>query len=149
MFRHILSCIALSIYFFVALPCNAQENATDSPKTRAVAVERYFASVSMNELRVGMVEEMSKQMPPEERQDFSDFMNNDVRWADIETAAKKSLATHLTVDEITALAEFMEKPVGKSAMGKMKYYMADLMPIVQTEIKRALAARKAAQIPAK
>jgi hypothetical protein len=103
----------------------------------------------MNEMRVGMVEEMSKQMPLEERQDFSDFMNNDVRWADIEAAAKKSLATHLTVEEITALAEFMEKPVGKSAMGKMKYYMADLMPIVQTEIKRALAARKAAQTPAK
>ena len=149
MFRHIFSCIALPICLFAALPCNAQENATDSPTTRAAAVERYFASVSMDDLRAGMVEEMSKQMPPDKQQEFSDFMNNDVRWADIEAAAKKSLATHLNVDEITALAEFMEKPVGKSAMGKMKYYMADLMPIVQTEIKRALAARKATQNPAK
>ena len=118
------------------------DDLVDSPEAREQAVERYFKTFSIDELRTGMVEEFVKQLPSEKRDDFARFMNTEVRWSEIEAAAKKSLARHLTVQEIVAFTEFMEKPEGKSAMAKMKYYMADVIPVAQAEVQRALSSRQ-------
>jgi hypothetical protein len=39
----------------------------------------------------------------------------------------------MTVDELQAFIRFMEDPAGRSAMNKMKFYMADVMPIIQKQ----------------
>jgi len=85
-----------------------------------------------------LTSEVSKQMPPEQRSAFENALLKNVRLEVLETAAKESLAKHLTVAEINAFTEFMRRPEGKSAMNKMKYYMADLMPVIQQELMRAI-----------
>ena len=111
---------------------------TDTPEERAKAVESYFREISMRDLMNDMVKEVSKRMPPEQRSAFENTLLKNVRLEVLETAAKESLARHLTVAEINAFTEFMRRPEGKSAMNKMKYYMADLMPVIQQELMRAI-----------
>ena len=110
----------------------------DTPEERAKAVESYFREISMRDLMTDMVKEVSKRMPPEQRDAFENTMLKNVRLEILETAAKESLARHLTVSEINAFTDFMRRPEGKSAMNKMKYYMADLMPVIQQELVRAI-----------
>ena len=110
----------------------------DTPEERTRAVERYFQEVSMRDLLNDMVKEVSRQIPPERRKAFEDALLRNVRLEVVETAAKQSLAKHLTVAEIELFTEFIRRPEGKSAMEKMKYYMADLMPVIQQELIRAI-----------
>lgn len=74
---------------------------------------------------------------------FVDTMGNRVRVDVLEQAARESLARHLSVAELRLFVEFIKRPEARSAMDKMKYYMADLMPIVQQEIIRAMQATPA------
>ena len=88
-----------------------------------------------------MGEEMAKRMPQEEREPFLAYWNTFVteeQMQEIELAAKESIAKHLTTSELQVFVEFMEKPAGQSAMGKMKYYMADIMPLIQQKSMMAL-----------
>ncbi|MDH3999071.1 MAG: hypothetical protein OET90_09575 [Desulfuromonadales bacterium] len=38
---------------------------------------------------------------------------------------------------MNAFIAFMEDPAGRSALSKMKFYMADLMPTVENELRMA------------
>lgn len=111
----------------------------DTPQQREALVERYFKAVSFGDFQREMVEQMSSSIPPEHQAQFLDTMSNKVRWDSIETAAKESLARHMTVSELAAFLAFVEKPEGKSALSKMRFYMADMNPVVQQEVFRAIA----------
>lgn len=110
----------------------------DSPEARQKAVDRYFKAISFHELRQEMFDEMSKRMPDKMSDEIFQRMINKINWDLIESAAKESLKKHMTAEEITVLAEFVEQPAGKSAMKKMKFYMADLMPVLQQELYRVV-----------
>lgn len=110
----------------------------DTPEERTKAAERYFREVSMRELMSDMAKEVAKQVPPEQRSQFETVMLQNVRMEVLENAAKQSLARHLTVVELNAFTEFVRRPEGKSAMNKMKYYMSDMMPVIQQEMVRAI-----------
>jgi hypothetical protein len=116
--------------------------AQDSQSDREKAVERYFKAMPFDTMIEEASVEMAKRLPEEQRADFVSFMTTEVRFDVILTAAKASLANRLTTDEINAFASFMESPLGKSSMAKMKFYMADVMPVVQAEVARAIEARK-------
>jgi hypothetical protein len=118
---------------------------TDTPEARVQAVDRYFREVSMRDMMTEMVTEVSKQLPPEQRAPFETALLRNLRLDVVEAAARKSLARHLTVEELDTFTEFLRRPAGKSAMGKMKFYMADLMPVVQEEIVRAIKLTQSAQ----
>ena len=130
---------AMVLSLVVALSCAGTAAAqADTPEARVQAVDRYFAEVSMRDMLNDMVKEISKQIPPEQRAGFENTLLRNLRLEVVEAAARQSLARHLTVEEIDTFTEFLRRPAGKSAMGKMKYYMADLMPVVQEEIVRAI-----------
>jgi Uncharacterized protein conserved in bacteria (DUF2059) len=57
---------------------------------------------------------------------------------ELETLSKKSLATHLTVEALQAYVNFLEDPAGRSAMDKTKYFMVDLMPVMQGHMMEAM-----------
>ena len=123
----------------VAMSCAGTAAAqTDTPEARVQAVDRYFQEVSMRDMMNDMVKEISKQLPPEKRDGFENALLRNLRLDVVEAAARQSLARHLTVEEIDTFTEFLQRPAGKSAMGKMKFYMADLMPVVQQELVRAM-----------
>lgn len=131
---------------FVALQlsaCNFDAAAEDAPQHKAELVERYFELVPMNQIIKDSASEIASQLPAEHRLDFIEFMTKEVRVDLIESAAKQSFAKHMTTKELSAFVEFMEKPEGKSAMAKMKFYMADIMPVVQSEVMKVIAKRQA------
>lgn len=140
-------CTAMALLFLAFNPSTKAQDGIDTPEARAAAVERYVKVMPFEQFMQDVATEMSNQVPPEQRADFLHFMTKELQFNVIESEAKKSLAKHLTLRELETLVEFMEKPEGKSAMSKMKYYMADIMPVIQQEIARAMASRNAKQTP--
>ena len=133
--------------FVLAMGCagHATAQTDDSPEARARAVDRYFEVVSLKDMLTDMVVEVAKQLPPDDREVFKALILKHVRLEVVETAAKQSLTKHLTVAEINVFTEFLQRPEGKSGISKMKYYYADILPVVQSEMNRALKELQAVQ----
>jgi len=132
--KRVLTSLALSIVLaspsFAATPQD----------TKAQLINEYFSHIPMKTMMDEMAVEVSRQVPADKRQQFIDVMTKTVRVDVLENAARQSLAKHLTVAELQLFVDFIKQPEGRSAMGKMKYYMADLMPVVQQEMMRAIKA---------
>jgi len=60
-------------------------------------------------------------------------------FARLTQAMKDSMVKIFTADELKALADFYSSKEGKSAMKKMGTYMAELMPIIQDETRKAVS----------
>jgi hypothetical protein len=65
-------------------------------------------------------------------------MTNYIRISVLERAVISNLVSHFTVREMDALTDFYESPEGRSAMKKFGAYMADVMPVIEQEIARAI-----------
>ncbi len=81
-----------------------------------------------------MAGKISTQLPPAQQQAYIDALTDPGFLERLKGAARESMAKHLTVEELNALADFYSQPVAKSAMAKMGDYMADLMPFIQKEM---------------
>jgi hypothetical protein len=112
--------------------------ASDSEEERVAAAKRYLEVAQMRKITDDAVTEMAKAFPAEQRDKFLEFMHNAVRPEVLERAAMASMVKVFTAEELNALADFFGSPVGKSAMGKFGAYMADVMPIIQQEMFRAV-----------
>jgi hypothetical protein len=127
---------------FATLPACGFAQVTDTPEARRLAVRRYLQLVPMKSVWEESIQEVAKNVPANQRPTFV-AITRQTDLSRLETAAAESLARHLTLKEIQAFIAFMELPEGQSAMKKMKFYMADLMPVLQSELTRA--AEKAAK----
>jgi hypothetical protein len=132
--KRALICLALSV-------CLVSPGwAAPEADAKTALVSEYFSYIPMKTMMDEMTMEISKQVPAEKRQQFIDTMTNSVRLGVLEATARQSLAKHFTVAELQLFVDFIKRPEGRSAMGKMKYYMADLMPVLQQEMFRAIKA---------
>jgi len=111
---------------------------SDTPEARAKLVDEYFSHAPMASMMNELAHEVAKQLPDAKREQFVTTLTRHVRMDVIESAARESLARNLTLSELKLFVEFIKKPEARSAMDKMKYYMADLMPVVQQEPARAV-----------
>lgn len=114
--------------------------ASDSEEERVAAARRYLEVAQMSKITDDMVNELAKTLPAEQRDKFLEFMHDAVRPEVLEQAAMTSMVKVFTAQELNALADFFGSPVGRSAMGKFGVYMADVMPVIQQEMFRALRA---------
>jgi len=113
----------------------------DTPENRAKLAERYIELIQFQKMMGEAGEEMASRMPAGSREPFLEYwklFSTSTNIAEIETVAKRSLSKHMTTGELAAFVRFMEDPSGLSAMGKMKYYMADVMPLIQKQVQAAL-----------
>jgi hypothetical protein len=127
-----LSLILLSA--LLTVPLSALE---DSKANREQEVARYLKATPPKEMFEDMAEQMAKNLPADQREDFKALL---VKHLDIEALTKAmtdSMVKSFTADELKALADFYGSPVGKSAMKKFGTYMADVMPSIQNEIMKA------------
>jgi hypothetical protein len=121
---------------FLTIPVWALD---DTMANREQEATRYLAAAPPRELFEDMAEHMAANLPPEQREDFKTLL---LKYLDIDAVTKgmkASMVKTFTADELKALADFYESPVGKSAMKKMGLYMEDVMPIIQAEIMKAQA----------
>jgi hypothetical protein len=115
----------------------------DSPATRRQAAERYAATNDLPKLLADVSEAMSRNLPPEKRAEFKALMTQYVRVDALQEAMLISMAKHFNTRELNALATFYGSEEGKSAMAKFGVYMADVMPMVEAEMKHAVEASRA------
>ncbi len=100
-------------------------------------IEKYLQIVPIHELMDDMALKVSRTLPKEKRRMFVELMTKKIDMKLIETAMINSMCKHYTFKEIEALNNFYSQPEGRSVMKKMGDYMADLMPVIQSEIMRA------------
>jgi hypothetical protein len=79
-------------------------------------------------------------MPPDQGPMFVEMMTRQIDFAALTVAMRGAMLKVFTADELSALADFYGSPVGKSAMGKMGDYMAELMPIMTAQMAKAQGA---------
>ena len=110
----------------------------DTQANRQAAAERYLAVAPMAGIMNDTIEKTSVNLPEEQREAYIEFMTEYVRIPVLEEAALASMVRHFTVRELNALADFYGSPEGRSAMKKFGAYMADVVPVIQQEILRAM-----------
>jgi hypothetical protein len=98
------------------------------------AADRLLAVQDLKGVTTDMAKKVSAGLPVEQQQAYIDGMTAPAFLAQLNEAARQSMAKHFTVEELDALAEFYAKPIAKSAMAKMGDYMTDLMPLIQSQI---------------
>ncbi len=137
--------IWILVLLTVAISANALE---DSPENRRIEAERYLEVVPPAELMADAAKNMAMNLPPEDRLRFRELMTKYLDIDVINQAMVDSMVRHLAADEIKALADFYGSAEGKSAMKKFGAYMADVMPIVESEVLKAQAEALKAQAEA-
>ena len=111
--------------------------AADTPETRRKEAERYLQVSPPKALFEDMADKMAANLPADQREQFKKLMTTQVDIAALSKAMTDAMVKNFTTDELKALADFYGSPVGKSAMQKFGAYMADIMPVVQSEIMKA------------
>lgn len=115
--------------------------ATEIPDTfgnRQAAAERYLAVAPMDSIWRDMIGKTAENLPESQRKSYVNYMTKYFRIGVLERAVVSSMVRHFTVRELNALADFYGSPEGRSAMNKFGAYMADVMPVIQQEMERAM-----------
>jgi hypothetical protein len=113
--------------------------ATDTPETRRREADRYLQVNPPKALFEDMADKMAANLPADQREQFKRLMTIQLDIAALTKAMTDAMVKHFTTEELKALADFYGSRVGKSAMQKFGAYMADVMPVMQTEIMKAQA----------
>jgi len=111
----------------------------DTPENRRREAERYLRATPPKEMFADMAEKGAMNLPPADRQKFKESLTSALDIDALSKAIVEAMVKHFTAEELKALADFYGSPVGKSAMGKFGAYMAELMPVIQAEMTKALA----------
>ncbi|MDZ4858807.1 MAG: DUF2059 domain-containing protein [Candidatus Hydrogenedentes bacterium] len=119
----------------------------DSEEQRIAQANRYIAATPPKELFADLADKMASNLPEESRQAFRDFMTKHFDVESLTNSMRNVMTNHFTADELKALADFYGSPVGKSVMKKFGAYMAEMGPVIESELAKAeaLATRDLAQ----
>jgi len=111
----------------------------DTPENRAREADRYLVATPPKETFADMAEQVSRNIPPDQRDMFKAVLTKHLDLDALTKAMKGGMVKNFSADELRALADFYGSPLGKSAMKKFGVYMAELMPAIQTEMGKAMS----------
>lgn len=123
-----------ALFLLSALPAVAIE---DTPENRMAEANRYIEVSRLETLMADVSNKLAETLPPEKRAMFVSMMTKHLDMVRLTAATKQAMVQTFTADELHALADFQNSPVGKSAMSKMGNYMSLLMPQMMQEIQAA------------
>jgi len=126
-----------ALFATVCLQSAALIAATDTVETRRREAQRYLEAVPPKAMFEDMAEKMAVNFPPSEREKFKQTLTSQWNTVALTKAMSEALVKHFTTEELKALADFYGSEVGKSAMHKFGGYMAELMPTIEREIRKA------------
>ncbi|MBI4724207.1 MAG: DUF2059 domain-containing protein [Rhodomicrobium sp.] len=126
----------LGLFLMSPLPASALE---DSPRNREQEANRYLQAVPPESMMAGIPKRLAATLPPAQQEKFIRMMTKNLDMARVTAAMRAAMMKTFTADELRALADFYGSPAGKSAMAKMKTYMAEVMPAAMKELEAALA----------
>jgi hypothetical protein len=115
---------------------NAQSQ--DDLASRRAAAERYEATMPIAKMMEESIEQISLSLPNNQRNLFVAQMRQVVDRGQLRTIALDKMAEVFTAEELDALAAFYGSPVGQTIVTKFPVYMAEIMPVIQRELARAV-----------
>jgi hypothetical protein len=118
----------------------ASDVLSDTPENRAKVVDEYLRAIPVKDLLDDMTEKLAATVPENNREAFRSMLTKHFDLDALVAAEKQSLAKIFTVGELRAMIAYQSTPEGKSSMKKMGAYIADLMPVVQAELVKAVQA---------
>ena len=118
----------------------ASDVLSDTPENRAKVVDEYLRAIPVKDLLDDMTEKLAATVPENNREAFKSMLTKHFDLDALVAAEKQSLAKIFTVGELRAMIAYQSTPEGKSSMKKMGAYIADLMPVVQAELVKAVQA---------
>ena len=118
----------------------ASDVLSDTPENRAKVVDEYLRAIPVKDLLDDMTEKLAATVPENNREAFKSMLTKHFDLDALVAAEKQSLAKIFTVGELRATIAYQSTPEGKSSMKKMGAYIADLMPVVQAELVKAVQA---------
>lgn len=109
----------------------------DNYDNRVIAAQRYFSSVSMQDMIRDATDEIVKTLPESMRTAYKATMLKSVDINMLEQLTRKTMVKNLTAKELNALADFYGSEAGRSSIKKFGVCMAEIMPVLQQEMIRA------------
>jgi len=110
----------------------------DTQETRLAAAQRYAAVANVQKMLRDSFEASAQSIPEKDRQAFVAAAMKFMRPEALETVMITAMVKHFTTQELDAMTTFYGSREGQTALAKFGEYMADVMPLVQAEIQRAL-----------
>ena len=110
----------------------------DTPETRTAAAREYAAVANMPKMLEDAFIAAAQQLPEADRAQFLALTKKYVNPQTLEAISIDVMVRHFTTKELQALARFYGSAEGRSAMDKFGPYMADMLPLVQAEMLRAV-----------
>jgi hypothetical protein len=126
-----LSIVATGFAFMAEMPASQ-----DTPEGRRVAAEEFIKAVPPSEEIGRLIQEMSHELPENQRQAFIEEMEQRVNMAYMKGVMLDGLVTELTTAELSAAAKFYASPEGKSVREKLPKVIDGITPLIQGELER-------------
>lgn len=111
----------------------------DTTDTRTAAARQYAAVANLPRMLDDAFQAAAMNLPEADRAQFIALAKKHVNPQALEEISIAVMVRHFTTKELQALASFYGSPEGQSAMAKFGPYMADMLPLVQGEMSRAIA----------
>ena len=134
--------VFLALLFTVAAVRGVRaQTIANTPENRRAQAQRYLEITPPRQLFADMAKNMSASVPAAQRDRVVAMFTTAVEKMDMDAVTKgmeDALVKRFTAEELKALADFYGSPVGKSILSKMGDYMADLTPLMQAQMMKAL-----------
>ncbi|OGR03576.1 MAG: hypothetical protein A2511_00215 [Deltaproteobacteria bacterium RIFOXYD12_FULL_50_9] len=106
------------------------------------AAKRYSRIAPVAGIINDAVNDLSRQVPEEQREVFIKAMLAHIDVKRLEALLLGSLVNHFTIKELNTLADFYGSPEGRKILRKMGSLMSELQPEIQKEILGAIQKSK-------
>ena len=131
--------LLLALLVGVAAHTAGAQTVADTPANRQAQADRYLQAQPPKELFENMTKRIMASVPEgPQRDQMLKLFTTGIDIDALSKAMKDSLVKHFTAEELKALADFYSSPIGKSAMSKMGDYQADLAPVIQAQVMKAM-----------
>jgi hypothetical protein len=131
------------VFFVLAVAmCPSAMAIEDTPANREAQATYYQQTTPLRILLEDTIEKLATSVPAERRAAFKTMMIEQLDADVLTNVAHSALVKHFTPDELKALGDFYGSPPGKSAMAKFGDYMADVMPAIQAQFMKSIAAAR-------
>ncbi|HZA66921.1 MAG TPA: DUF2059 domain-containing protein [Geminicoccaceae bacterium] len=128
--------VGLLVALQLLLTTNA--HAQDDLVSRRAAAERYERTMPIVKVMDESIQQMALSLPNDQRGAFVAQVRQVVDGEQLRLIALDKMTEVFSAEELNALADFYGSPVGQSIVTKFPVYMAEVMPLIQLELARAL-----------
>lgn len=104
--------------------------------TKEKLANEYFEAIDFEQSMKEAMKEANKGKTPKEQKIQQEILGH-VRFDFLENTAKKALVKHMTTKELETFVAFVRTKEGRSALDKMKFYVADTNQVFAQEWRRA------------